>query len=126
MGTCLMLPLAACVCAPFSRRYLLHCLCIACHLLAPRDRSGAEADELQDVPGIGSKSAEALATHGISTIQQLVGAYMGFVEPNAESNEINNKFYKWFKEKSPNANGHTVTFAIAHLADKYGIVLYEN
>ena len=82
--------------------------------------------ELQDVPGIGSKSAEALATHGISTIQQLVGAYMGFVEPNAESNEINNKFYKWFKEKSPNANGHTVTFAIAHLADKYGIVLYEN
>lgn len=82
--------------------------------------------ELQDVPGIGAKSVEALGLQGISTIQQLVGTYMGFVEPNAESNEINNKFYKWFKEKSPNANGHTVTFAIAHLADKYGIVLYEN
>lgn len=82
--------------------------------------------EIQDVPGIGAKSTQALAKHGISTIQQLVGAYMGFVEPETESNEINNKFYKWFKEKSPNANGHTVTFAIAHLADKYGIVLYEN
>lgn len=82
--------------------------------------------ELEDVPGIGAKSVEALGLHGISTIQQLVGTYMGFVEINAESNEINNKFYNWFKEKSPNANGHTVTFAIAHLADKYGIVLYEN
>ena len=82
--------------------------------------------QIQDVPGIGAKSAEALERHGISTIQQLLGTYMGFVEPESESSEINNKFYKWFKEKSPNANGHTVTFAIAHLADKYGIVLYEN
>jgi hypothetical protein len=75
--------------------------------------------QIKDVPGIGPKSAESLAESGISTIQQLLGAYMGFVEPDAQSNEINNKFYKWFKEKSPNANGHTVTFAIAHLADKY-------
>ena len=81
--------------------------------------------QVKDIPGIGPKSAESLAKSGISTVQQLMGTYMGFVEPDAESNEINNKFYQWFKKKSPNANSHTVTFAVAHLADKYGIVLYE-
>ena len=81
--------------------------------------------QLQDIPGIGPKSVECLVEGGISTVQQLVGTYMGFVEPGDESKVINDKFYKWFKEKSPKSNGHTVTFAVAHLADKYGIVLYE-
>ena len=81
---------------------------------------------VQDIPGIGPASDAKLKAAGISTVHQLVGAYMGFVDPNATSNEINNKFYDWFKEQSPNANGHTVTFAIAHLADRFGMVLYED
>ena len=81
---------------------------------------------LKDVPGIGPASVEKLEGAGISTIQQLLGLYMGFVEPNASSNEVNNAFFNRFKEISPKANGHTVTFAIAHLADRFGMVLYEN
>ena len=81
---------------------------------------------VQDIPGIGPASDAKLKEAGISTVQQLVGAYMGFVAPGATSNEINNKFYDWFKEQSPNANGHTVTFAIAHLADRFGMVIYED
>ena len=81
---------------------------------------------VQDIPGIGPASDAKLKESGISTVQQLVGAYMGFVEPGATSNDINNKFYDWFKEQSPNANAHTVTFAIAHLADRFGMVVYED
>ena len=81
---------------------------------------------IQDIPGIGPASDAKLKDAGISTVQQLVGTYMGFVEPGATSNDINNKFYDWFKAKSPNANAHTVTFAIAHLADRFGMVVYED
>jgi len=81
---------------------------------------------LADVPGIGPASISKLKESGITTVQQLVGIYMGFVALDASANDINNEFYNWFKEQSPNANGHTVTFAIAHLADRFGIVLYED
>jgi hypothetical protein len=85
--------------------------------------SGAK---ITDIPGIGPASASKLNQAGVSTVQQLVGAYMGFVEPGATSNGINNLFFEWFKGLSPNANGHTVTFAIAHLADRFGMVVYED
>ena len=85
-----------------------------------------QTSQLKDVPGIGPASVDKLKGSGVSTVQQLVGTYMGLVEPGATSNDINNKFYDWFKEKSPNANAHTVTFAIAHLADRFGMVLYED
>jgi hypothetical protein len=82
--------------------------------------------QLKDVPGIGPASVDKLKQSGVSTVQQLVGTYMGFVDPYASSNEINNRFYEWFKVQSPNANAHTVTFAIAHLADRFGMVVYED
>jgi hypothetical protein len=82
--------------------------------------------KLKDIPGIGPASVGKLQEHNIHRVQQLVGAYMGFMEPNATSAEINNDFYDWFKEVSPNANAHTVTFAIAHLAEKFGMVVYED
>jgi len=82
--------------------------------------------QLKDIPGIGPATVGKLNNHGIHRVQQLVGAYMGFVEPDASSVDINNGFYDWFKTVSPNANAHTVTFAIAHLADKFGIVVYED
>ena len=85
-----------------------------------------KTSELKDIPGIGPASISKLKESGITTVQQLVGTYMGFVEFDASANEINNEFYNWFKEQSPNANAHTVTFAIAHLADRFGIVLYED
>ena len=82
--------------------------------------------QLKDIPGIGPASVGKLQDGGIHSAQQLVGKYMGFVEPNASSADINNQFYDWFKSVSPNANAHTVTFAIAHLAEKFGMVLYED
>jgi len=82
--------------------------------------------QLKDIPGIGPASVEKLKGAGISTVQQLLGIYMGFVEPNATSVDINQKFFNRFKDISPHANAHTVTFAIAHLADKFGIVIYED
>ena len=85
-----------------------------------------QTSQLKDVPGIGPASVEKLKGAGISTVQQLLGLYMGFVEPKATSNEVNNGFFNKFKEISPKANAHTVTFAIAHLADRFGMVLYED
>ncbi len=82
--------------------------------------------QLKDVPGIGPASVGKLGENGIHRVQQLVGKYMGFMEPNATSADINNQFYEWFKTVSPNANSHTVTFAIAHLAEKFGMVVYED
>ena len=82
--------------------------------------------QLKDIPGIGPASIGKLHQCNIKQVQQLVGQYMGFVELNATSADINNKFYEWFKTLSPNANAHTVTFAIAHVADRFGIVLYED
>jgi hypothetical protein len=81
--------------------------------------------KLTDVPGIGPATETRLSDKGITTVQQLLGVYMGFVEPGAAPNEINNKFFGYIKETAPKANAHTVTFSIAHIADKYGIVLYE-
>ena len=82
--------------------------------------------QLKDIPGIGPASVGKLGENGIHRVQQLVGQYMGFMEPNASSADINNQFYEWFKTVSPNANAHTVTFAIAHLAEKFGMVVYED
>ncbi len=82
--------------------------------------------QLKDIPGIGPASVGKLQDEGVHRVQQLVGAYMGFMEPNASSADINNQFYDWFKTVSPNANAHTVTFAIAHLAEKFGMVVYED
>lgn len=82
--------------------------------------------QLKDIPGIGPASVGKLQENDVRTVQQLVGEYMGFMEPNATSADINNLFYEWFKDVSPNANAHTVTFAIAHLAEKFGMVLYED
>ena len=82
--------------------------------------------QLKDIPGIGPASVGKLQEQGIHRVQQLVGHYMGFVEPNATAVDINNQFFEWFKTVSPKANAHTVTFAIAHLADKFGIVVYED
>jgi len=82
--------------------------------------------QLKDIPGIGPASVGKLQEANIHRVQQLVGAYMGFMEPNASSADINNEFYEWFKSVSPNANAHTVTFAIAHLAEKFGMVVYED
>ena len=84
-----------------------------------------QTSEVKDVPGIGPASVEKLKGAGISTVQQLLGLYMGVVEPNVTSNDVNNGFFNKFKEISPKANAHTVTFAIAHLADRFGMVLYE-
>ena len=81
--------------------------------------------KLTDVPGIGPATKDKLAAEGITTVQQLLGLYMGLVEPGAATDEINNKFFAKIKEISPKANAHTVTFSIAHVADKYGIVLYD-
>jgi len=82
--------------------------------------------QLKDIPGIGPASVGKLGENGIRRVQQLVGQYMGFMEPHASSADINNQFYDWFKTVSPNANAHTVTFAIAHLAEKFGMVIYED
>ena len=82
--------------------------------------------QLKDIPGIGPASVGLLQENGIHRVQQLVGHYMGFVEPNATAVDINNQFFEWFETVSPKANAHTVTFAIAHLADKFGIVVYED
>jgi len=55
-----------------------------------------------------------------------MGKYLMFVEEDATSETVNNAFFTWFKTLAPKANAHTVTFAMAHLIDKFAIMRYED
>ena len=81
---------------------------------------------IDETPGIGPASKESLQGHGITTLQQLAGKYLSLVGIEATSDTTNQAFYDWFKTVAPKANAHTVTFAVAHLVDKFGIMRYED
>lgn len=88
--------------------------------------SFSPAMELSKVPGIGPSASEALQTNGCSTIQCLLGIYLTGVEKNKTMQDTCNKFFVYVKGLCPKANAHTVTFAIAHLADHLNLIKYED
>ena len=81
---------------------------------------------LKDVPGIGDAASDALHKNGCSTIQCLLGIYLTGVATNTTMQDTCNTFFLYVKGLCPKANAHTVTFAIAHLADHLNIVKYED
>ena len=84
------------------------------------------ASKITDVPGVGSVSANNLVEHRITTPQQLLAKYLSFANEGTDVSDINAAFFLWVKEANPKVNAHTITFAVAHLADKFGLVKYED
>lgn len=88
--------------------------------------SFSPAMELKNVPGIGPVASTVLHDNGCTTIQCLLGIYLTGVEKNKTMQDTCNKFFMYVKGLCPKANAHTVTFAIAHLADHLNLMKYED
>ena len=82
--------------------------------------------KITDVPGVGSVSASNFVGHAVTTPQQLLAKYLSFAHEGAGVSDVNTEFFRWVKEANPKVNAHTITFAVAHLADKFGLVKYED
>ena len=78
---------------------------------------------IEDVPGIGPASAKELKVHGYGTVQSLLGLYLIGVQEDSTSTSACQLYYKKLKEVC-NANCHTITFSIAHLADQKNLFEY--
>ena len=85
-----------------------------------------ENSQMQSVPGLGEASERNFVEQKITTPQQLLGKYLLFIHDKATHQEVNNNFFLWVKEHNPNVNAHTITFSIAHLADKMGLLSYKD
>ena len=85
-----------------------------------------EKSTMQSVPGLGPTSEQNFAEQKINMPQQLLGKYLLFIHDKATQAEVNQNYYNWVKEHNPNVNAHTITFAVAHLADKLGLLTYKD
>ena len=78
---------------------------------------------VEDVPGIGPASVASLKQKGYATIQALLGLFLIGVKEHSTMEDVCQTFYNELK-KMCKANCHTVTFAIAHLADQKRLFEY--
>ena len=85
-----------------------------------------EKSTMLSVPGLGPTSEQNFAEQKINMPQQLLGKYLLFIHDKATQDEVNQNYYNWVKEHNPNVNAHTITFAVAHLADKLGLLTYKD
>lgn len=85
-----------------------------------------ENSVMQSVPGLGPTSEQNFAEQNITTLQQLLGKYLLFIHDKATHDEVNQNFFQWVKDHNPNVNAHTITFSVAHLADKMGLLTYKD
>lgn len=85
-----------------------------------------EKSTMQSVPGLGPTTEQNFAEQKINMPQQLLGKYLLFIHDKATQDEVNQNYYNWVKEHNPNVNAHTITFAMAHLADKLGLLTYKD
>eukprot|EP01138_Halocafeteria_seosinensis_P011834 gb/GECG01012094.1/.p1 GENE.gb/GECG01012094.1/~~gb/GECG01012094.1/.p1 ORF type:complete len:132 (+),score=26.35 gb/GECG01012094.1/:1-396(+) len=53
------------------------------------------ADDLQDIPGIGSANEDLLQKEGISTPKQLLGKFLLLKDPELSTQEHCDSFYQW-------------------------------
>lgn len=82
--------------------------------------------DIEEVPGIGPATSEQLQNNGVETIQALLGLYLSGVAKDVDTQTVCETFFVKLKELCPKVNAHTVTFAIAHLADHLNLFIYED
>jgi hypothetical protein len=62
------------------------------------------AESVTSVPGVGPKTAEALAKVGVHTPHQLMGKFLCLRSPGLGCKPLCDAFYAWLKDSGVNAN----------------------
>ena len=81
--------------------------------------------DIQSVPGVGPSAAMAFEEVGICSVQALVGRLLTACGPEHTCHDVYEEFYTFVHQTAPRANAHTITFAIASLADHLGLLPWE-
>jgi len=85
----------------------------------PRNR------DIESVPGVGPSAAAAFEEVGVCSVQALLGRLLAQCNTDNACHEAYEDFYMFVHETAPRANAHTITFAIASLADHMGLLPWE-
>ena len=80
---------------------------------------------LESIPGVGPSARAAFEEVGIYSVQALVGRLLSLCGLEHTCNDVYEEFYTFVHETAPRANAHTITFAIASLADHMGVLPWE-
>lgn len=89
------------------------------------DFDGTRRD-IESVPGVGPAARELMHGEGVQSPQALLGKLLSFCDEDKTCHEVYGEFYDWVHEVAPRANGHTVVFAVASLADHLGLLPWED
>lgn len=81
-----------------------------------------EERSLTSVPGVGPAAEAALIEDGVHTVQALLGRLLSFCTLENTCHDAYQEFYDYVHSVAPRANGHTITFAVASLADHMGLL----
>ena len=82
--------------------------------------------DIESVPGVGPSAREAFQEDDVHTVQALLGRLLSFCTLDKSCHDVYQDFYNYVHEIAPRANGHTITFAIASLADHMGLLPWED
>jgi len=85
-----------------------------------------EARDLETVPGVGPAAAAAFQENDVHTVQALLGRLLMMCTMENSCHDAYQDFYNYVHEIAPRANGHTITFAIASLADHLRLLPWED
>ena len=81
--------------------------------------------DLESVPGVGPAARRALEEQDICSVQALVGRLLLCCNAENTCHEAYQEFYTSIHEIAPRANAHTITFAVASVADHLGLLPWE-
>ncbi len=81
-------------------------------------------ESVTSVPGVGPKTAEALAKVGVLTPHQLMGKFLCLRSPGLGCKPLCDAFYAWLKDSGVNANRSTIVMAVAEKATVWVPGLY--
>lgn len=82
--------------------------------------------DLETVPGVGPAARAAFEEAGTKSVQGLLGRLLLCCDQENTCHEAYEAFYQHVHEIAPRANAHTITFAMASLADHMGLLTWED
>ena len=82
--------------------------------------------DIESVPGVGPSAAAAFEEVNISSVQALLGRLLAQCSTDNTCHDAYEEFYTFVHNTAPRANAHTITFAIASLADHMGLLPWED
>jgi len=82
--------------------------------------------DIESVPGVGPAAREAFEEAGIHSVQALVGRLLAHCTTDNTCHDAYEQFYTEIHDIAPRANGHTITFAVASVADHLGLLIWED